>query len=74
MTDTGAIDFGHDDSNMYGCLPCPECKSPYRVPYRPGSTVAAAAEARGIDISKGVVQCDACGYTEPITSGEENVT
>jgi hypothetical protein len=32
--------------NMYGCLPCPKCGSPYRCPYEKSK----------------MIECDDCGY------------
>ena len=31
------LDSGHPDANMYGCLPCPKCKSVQRWPTQQGA-------------------------------------
>jgi hypothetical protein len=46
------IDYTHVYANMYGCLPCPKCKSRYRVPMG------------GRDGKPLIIQCDDCKHTE----------
>jgi C4-type Zn-finger protein len=53
---SGRVDLNNPESNMFGCLPCPKCKSIYRIPHFQG----------GIPVS-GIIECEACGFTEPIT-------
>lgn len=52
---TGLVDFNDPQRNMYGCLPCPKCRSEYR-----------AASKR-----TGTVDCDDCGFKEPATFAED---
>ncbi len=33
---TNIVDVNNPDANMYGCLPCPKCKSAYRYPMQDG--------------------------------------
>jgi hypothetical protein len=51
---TGVVGSKHPDENMYGCLPCPKCRSKYRASFRNGR-------------SKGKVACDDCGFEEKAT-------
>lgn len=44
--------YDHDEppeANMYGCLPCPNCHSKYRVPY---------------NVIKLTVECDDCSLVQ----------
>lgn len=53
---TNVVDFRSDTANMYGCEPCPKCKSKFRCVF--------GATPEQID-------CDDCGYAEPIAKREE---
>jgi hypothetical protein len=35
-TPSNLLDINSPTANMYGCQPCPKCKSQYRIPYRRG--------------------------------------
>ena len=48
---SGIVDDNSPTANMYGCEPCPKCKSKYRV--------VMAATPNTID-------CDDCGYRQPV--------
>jgi len=50
---SGVVSLDSSDANMYGCLPCPKCKSEYRAPYSSGPDA-------------GMICCDDCGFKEPI--------
>lgn len=43
------LDLSNHDANMYGCLPCPECGSRYRAPYKRQTYQ---------------IECGDCGYIE----------
>jgi hypothetical protein len=45
------VDDDAPGANMYGCLPCPKCKSPYRYPHDDGGETVK-------------VCCDDCGFRE----------
>jgi hypothetical protein len=47
---SGTVDYGKPDRNMYGCVPCPRCGSKYRAPYQK---------------VRFTVECDDCGRIEP---------
>ena len=53
-TDTNVVDWTTSDPNvnMYGCRPCPKCKSVYRYAHKEGG--------------KHVICCDDCGYREAV--------
>lgn len=57
MSDTSRVDMSHPDANMFGVLPCPKCRQPYRV-------IEVAALHDGVE----TICCDDCGFTEPVTS------
>jgi len=49
---SGIVDCNSPTANMYGCEPCPKCKSKYRV--------VMAATPNTID-------CDDCGFKQSVT-------
>jgi len=54
MNDVDTVDLNCDDTNrnMYGCLPCPKCKSTFRASY-----------IRSVGNQKhSTIECDDCGY------------
>lgn len=55
---TNIVNVNDPKANMYGCLPCPKCKKPYRYVHKrtPWHGVPPDHE---YDII-----CDNCGYTE----------
>ena len=54
---SGVIDLGAPGANMFGCQPCPKCKSEYRATF--------AGKDGGLSI-----ECDDCGHKEPGTVKE----
>ena len=50
------VDLGAPGANMYGCQPCPGCKSAYRCTFQ-----------REPD----VIVCDDCGHREQVTRNFE---
>lgn len=50
------LNLYHPDANMYGCFPCPKCKSEYRWPTR---------DVHPTDPN--TIICDQCGHREKIT-------
>lgn len=52
------------DRNMYGCLPCPRCKSKYRVPYKSSPV----AKLLGCPL----IECDECGLAEGAVPSEDS--
>lgn len=48
------LDTGNPLANMYGCLPCPKCKSEFRWPTR---------DTHPTDPK--MILCDDCGFKEP---------
>ena len=59
LLDSGVIDPGNQAANMYGCLPCPKCKSEYRWPTQ-----------KVHKTHPSTILCDDCGHKEPITNPE----
>lgn len=58
MARPGRVDFSSPTANMYGCEPCPKCKSGFRAGYRSPPRIA----------------CDDCGFEEAaifVEDGEE---
>lgn len=51
------IDYEHPKSNMYGCQPCPQCGSKYRV------VMAAAPDT---------IDCDDCGLKQLTEENEDS--
>jgi len=51
------------DRNMYTCLPCPACGSPYRAPF---GEKGRSGKKYGVSTT---IDCDDCGY---VTEGVEN--
>ncbi len=52
---SGIVDYNSPTANMYGCEPCPKCKSKYRVV---------------MEATKNQIDCDDCGFIEPVTNPE----
>lgn len=44
--------------NLYGCQPCPKCRSEYRAPYK----------RKGVM----VIECGECGHAEDAAIGDED--
>ena len=51
---SGFVNTSAPNANMYGCQPCPKCRSEYRFP-----------------MTDHTVQCDDCGFSEPIAEGSQ---
>lgn len=67
--DTGAIDITSTFANMFGATRCPKCRSIYRIPYTADSpTTRKFVAATGTVADAGVIECENCGHTEPITA------
>jgi len=52
MTTSSVIDLNSPTANMYGCEPCPKCKSKYRCMFND---------------KPGIIQCYDCGFDETAT-------
>jgi hypothetical protein len=48
MIDVAKVDVYNPEANMYGCLPCPKCRSVFRYVTR----------------KSGLITCDDCGFTQ----------
>lgn len=53
MSETNRVDLKQDGANMYGCVPCPKCKSEYRWPTQAVHPTHPSS-----------VLCDDCGHIE----------
>lgn len=51
------VSYYQPNANMYGCLPCPQCKSRYRY------QLARKPEE---------VVCDDCGFVEPAIKADDS--
>jgi len=49
------LDSDNPNNNMYGCAPCPKCKSKYRWPMNKDKCTTHEA---------GKIICDECGFLE----------
>ncbi len=58
MNKSSEVDIYSLTANMYGCEPCPHCKSKYR--YVPNNNNA-------------YIKCDQCGLSEGITKHYEDM-
>ena len=47
---SNVVDFDDPKRNMYGCAPCPKCKSAYRAAYHRTPRLT--------------IECDDCGHRE----------
>ena len=54
---SNVVDFNSPTANMYGCEPCPKCKSKYRCVF--ANTV-------------NQIDCDDCGFIEAIALSVED--
>jgi predicted RNA-binding Zn-ribbon protein involved in translation (DUF1610 family) len=54
---SGRVDTSDPNANMYGCQPCPKCGSIYRIPTNPPKDAQ----------HYGTINCEGCGFEEPIT-------
>jgi len=63
---TATIDISSPTANMYGCEPCPKCRSKYRYP------ATCAVPKKPDDDGSLRVFCDDCGHVEPgVVKGDE---
>jgi len=54
------LDYQNPEVNMYGCLPCPKCKSKYRTP------------TQAVHPTKPMmILCDDCEFEEPYELEED---
>lgn len=56
-TPSNVIDYNSPTANMYGCQPCPKCKSKFRW-------------SQNDQISH-IILCDDCGFTETVDTDVE---
>ncbi len=54
---SNVVDFMSNTANMYGCEPCPKCKSRYRAAFKKKD-------------GPHMIECDDCGYAEKLSNPE----
>jgi len=57
MTASNIVDLSDPTANMYGCQPCPKCKSKYRCVFQTNADE---------------ITCDDCGFKEKIAENRNN--
>lgn len=59
MPQSNVVDANSKTANMYGCEPCPKCKSRFRYMFND---------------KPGIIQCDDCGHNEEAASVDMEYT
>lgn len=72
MSDSGQLSIRDPKANLFGARPCPKCSGYYRIPYTAASPVTKVYEQKeNTTCPHGVIDCESCGFIEPITGVEE---